>query len=99
MYIVYTLIAALFAILIIYSIVVSKELADIRETLKLTEKWEHEKWEAQNGINNNMMSSQDHLLAMFGDLNTQIIELEAKIPEPEYNSTDEDYSEKVEAED
>lgn len=88
--VVYTMLAVLFALLIIHSIIIGKELDDIRETLKLNDKWEHEFHDAQNGVNNNLITTCDKMFARIGDLNTRVIELEARIPDDISADTDGD---------
>lgn len=93
---------------ILRTIIVNRELDDVERRLTLLEYDFKTDKNSQMSINDKLLSFQDRIIGKYADLNTRIIELEARIPEPEYDSTDEDqvelgideyYSEKVEAED
>lgn len=84
----YVLIVFIFTILILAAFVISTGLDDLNERLKILETQINSK--TQMDINESLLKQQDRMLSRIGDLNTRVIELEARIPEPVYISTDTD---------
>ena len=83
MELIYVLIAALFTIIVMRTFIVNRELDDLTARLREIEYKSVQDTKHQTDINNSLISNQDKMLSRFGDLNTRVIELEARLPEEE----------------
>lgn len=85
-----TAILVAIAILTVVLAHLNNNIRSVKTDVEFVMKNEKESRDTQMQINNDLLSFNDRILGRFGDLNTRVIELEARVPEKPFNDADDE---------